>query len=512
MTATIRPFINKLTYGFSRTDDEALPLEDWIDLQLNPNFMDDPQFEAQLSSFKIPIKYEASKDWPAVDEMRPISYMDRPLKDAWGLTGYSKKYSYQEGGRPVAEMKFFALLRAVYTRWQVHAVMCEFWNNHFSVNGGDFNVGLCLPTFDREVIRKHALGNFQALLEAVAKSPAMLWYLNNKSSKTGGANENYARELFELHTMGRDAYLNTYYNHWKDVPRNGQGMPVGYIDQDVYEAARAFTGWTVADGSVEKFGFPVEVTGEFLYVDAWHDQYQKRVLANEFEPYQPAMTDGLKVLSLVARHPATAKFICKKICTRLVYDDPPEQLVASTAKVWLKNAEKEDQIARVIKHIVTSSAFIKNTKKKTKTPFELLVSYVRATGMEFSPTYDLFSSLDDAGQKLFGQFTPTGYPDNATYWTGTYTMWMRWKLIYALTENRYKTGILDKNILFEDNVFSNEAFVRHWARKLLGTVSESFIVNLLLALKLNPSANMTDEKSARKAIAMIAMSPDFQEK
>ena len=140
----------------------------------------------------------------------------------------------------------------------------------------------------------------------------MLVYLNNRSSRAGSANENYARELLELHTLGRGAYLNTLYDRWRDVPGATEGRPQGYIDQDVYEAARAFTGWTIADGTGLGGGMALPATGAFTYVEAWHDGYQKRVLGHEFDPFQAPMADGRKVLDLVADHPATAWNVCTR--------------------------------------------------------------------------------------------------------------------------------------------------------------------------------------------------------
>ena len=155
-----------------------------------------------------------------------------------------------ERRRPREEVTAATILRAVHSRWQLREVMVAFWHDHFNVDAFSADeVSVALPTYDRDVIRRHAFGNFRDFLEAVATSTAMLYYLSNRSSRAGAANENYGRELFELHTLGRDAYLNDRYDRWRSVPGALKGAPVGYIDEDVYEAARAFTGWTVEDGS-----------------------------------------------------------------------------------------------------------------------------------------------------------------------------------------------------------------------------------------------------------------------
>ena len=177
----------------------------------------------------------------------------------------------------------------------------------------------------------------------------MLYYLSNHSSRAGSANENYGRELFELHTLGRQAYLNDKYDRWRDVPGALEGHPSGYIDEDVYESARSFTGWTVEDGSSIDGGRKLPQTGRFAYVENWHDGYQKRVLAADFTEFQPAMADGRRVLDLVASHPATARFVCTKLVRRLVADSPPTALVETATRIWRDNLHAPDQIAKVVR-------------------------------------------------------------------------------------------------------------------------------------------------------------------
>ena len=160
-----------------------------------------------------------------------------------------------ERARPRTEVIAATLLRSVYSRYQLKEVISQFWHDHFHVNAfSDERISVALPVYDRDVIRKNCFGNFRVLLEAVATSTAMQFYLSNYSSRAGAANENYARELLELHTFGRENYLNDNFNSWREVPGALKGQPIGYIDQDVYEVARAFTGWTIAE------------TGRFNYV------------------------------------------------------------------------------------------------------------------------------------------------------------------------------------------------------------------------------------------------------
>jgi uncharacterized protein (DUF1800 family) len=336
----------------------------------------------------------------------------------------------------------------------------------------------------------------------------MLCYLNNRSSRSGAPNENYGRELLELHTLGREAYLNGLYNRWREVPGALKGRPTGYIDQDVYEAARAFTGWTVEDGAGLGRGEALPRTGRFAYVESWHDNYQKRVLASEFEPYQPAMADGAKVLDLAAFHPATARFLAKKLCIRLVADDPPDAIVSSATKVWTKARDKPDQIARVVAHLVRSREFSRAPSAKVKRPLELAASFLRATGIEFTPTEGLIGQLDGAGQRLFGWPTPTGHPDRSDYWLGSSSMRQRWTLVAGLSENWWGTGAFDP--LAASGPIPAEEFVSHWLERLYGAPQPDLAHALMNAAKLAPGRPVPNLQVARRLVAWAAMAPDYQ--
>lgn len=286
----------------------------WVDDQIAPREDDDQDCLARLRETRLRIRYGATERWLAVDEMRPLGLLDRPIEEAWTLVTKRADMDGAERRRPRDELVTATILRATYSRWQLREVLVAFWHDHFNVDAvGSEAVAIALPTYDRDVIRRHCLGNFRDFLEAVATSAAMQIYLSNRSSRAGAANENFARELFELHTLGRDAYLNDKYDRWRDVPGAAKGAPVGYIDQDVYEAARAFTGWTVEDGTTIDGRRKLPETGRFAYVETWHDGYQKRILAREFDPFGAPRTDGRRVLDLVAEHPATAHHLTRKL-------------------------------------------------------------------------------------------------------------------------------------------------------------------------------------------------------
>ncbi len=505
--------LSRLAFGPDQTSADDISrygLRGWLDAQLNPDESKDVACEQRIADATLRIRYGESKDWPAVDELRSLQWLKAPIEKLAALADPAKPVANQEKARPRIEVTSATLLRAVYSRWQLREVLCDFWHNHFNVNAWDNVVGITLPVYDREVIRRHAFGNFREMLEAVGKSTAMLWYLNNRSSRAGAPNENYARELFELHTMGRDAYLNGLYNRWRDVPGASKGKPIGYIDQDVYEAARAFTGWGLEDGSGLGGGQMLPRSGRFAYVESWHDNYQKRVLATEFDPYQPPQADGKKVLDLAAFHPATARFLARKLCIRLVADTPPDSLVTSTAKVWADSLDRDDQIARVVSHIALSKEFAHTRESKVKRPLELVASYARATGIEFVPTEGLVGEMDAAGQRLFGWPTPTGHPDAADYWLGANAMRRRWTLVAGLTDNWWGTGTFDALAPFGGKEAVAEKLIAYWNERLYGDDRFQLTPALMNAAGLLPGSTIRNPAVARRLVAWAAMSPDYQ--
>jgi uncharacterized protein (DUF1800 family) len=505
--------LSRLAFGPDEASADELArlgLRGWLEVQLHPDEAKDAACAKRIADFKPRIRYAEGKDWPAMDEARPMQWLDASIDKLAALADPAKPVAHQEKVRPRLEVTAATLLRAVYSRWQLREVLADFWHNHFNVNAWDHAVGIALPVYDREVIRRHGLGNFREMLEAVAKSTAMLWYLNNRSSRTGAPNENYARELFELHTLGRDAYLNGLYNRWRDVPGALAGQPAGYIDQDVYEAARAFTGWGLEDGSNLGGGQMMPRSGRFAYVESWHDNYQKRVLATEFDPYQPAQADGKKVLDLAAFHPATARFLAKKLCLRLVADGPPESLIASAAKVWTESRDKPDQIARVVSHIVLSKEFAQIRGGKVKRPLELVASYARATGIEFAPSEGLVGEMDGAGQRLFGWPTPTGHPDTGDAWLSANAMRRRWTLVAGLTDNWWGTGAFDPLAPLGAKEVEAEQFITYWLTRLYGEPRPHMTSALMNVAGLAPGRKLNNPGLARRVVAWAAMAPDYQ--
>jgi uncharacterized protein (DUF1800 family) len=321
--------------------------------------------------------------------------------------------------------------------------------------------------------------------------------------------------LFELHSFGRESYLNDHYDRWRDVPGALEGKPVGYIDQDVYEAARAFTGWTIEDGAGIDNGRKLPATGRFTYVENWHDGYQKRVLATEFDPFGQPMADGRKVLDLIATHPATAHHMATKLCIRLAGPNPPASLTTRAADMWQKTVHAPDQIAQVVRAIVSSPEFLQSRGNKVKRPLALMANYVRVMGYDFTPSEGLFNQLSNAGQRLFGAPTPVGLPDDNAIFLGSNAVRNRWNLLLGLAQNWWQTGAPDTAQALASwggRIGAGNEIVGEWFRLFGGSSDEKLVETATIASGVLPfaPAGGGDEKHMAVASALAAMSPEFQ--
>ncbi|MCU0450542.1 MAG: DUF1800 domain-containing protein [Bernardetiaceae bacterium] len=510
-------FLARTSFGATPASLAALRqmgLAAYLDEQLAPREADDAAALAAIKALRLAIEYEEGKR--KMKEVRPLGLLNADLPTLWRLTAEGTPYG--EKYRAAEEVVAATWLRALHSRWQLREVMMQFWHNHFNVNiYADERVAITLPLYDR-TLRQHAFGNFRAMLQAVAQSPAMLYYLNNNQSKASPANENYARELFELHTLGAMHYYNHLYNRWREVPGAPEGQPIGYIDEDVYEAARAFTGWTVADGSGNDKGGQLPNTGEFYYFEGWHDHYQKRVLATEFAPNQPPLQDGFTVLDMLAKHPGTAKYVCTKLCRYLVADEPPASLVERAAKTWLEHWQSPDQVARVLRVILLSDEFFAAEGQKLKRPFELLASLLRATQPEFTPNPILIWWFGRTGQRLFTWPTPDGHPDTSPAWLAPGLWLARWNLVAGLLlADWHQIARFDLAKPLPAGAVTARQMATFWAERLLGNPQAPVVEKAayLLASGGSPDEPPLGNADERKyllnnAVALLAMAPEFQ--
>jgi hypothetical protein len=294
--------------------------------------------------------------------------------------------------------------RQMFSRRQLYEVMVEFWSDHFNINLVNGLGPTLKPEDDLKVIRSHALGNFRDLLHASAKSPSMLFYLDNFFNIASAPNENYARELMELHTLGVDG---------------------GYTESDVKEVARCFTGWSLQ--------FPDDTSGTygtFIYVDAIHDDEAKVVLQNNIAA-GGGQTDGEQVLDILAAHPSTVQFIATKLCIRFISDTPERATIDAVAAAFKQSS---GDIKTTLRALFASDAFRNSADLKFTRPAEYLSGVVRALAPDtVYPTDNgqlFFFAQSILGQLPFYWPTPDGYPDEQTYWASTGGMLNRWRLSF----------------------------------------------------------------------------------
>ncbi len=518
-----RHWLNRLTFGANAEALDkaaALGLAGWLDWQLSLPPAD-ADLDARIAAARLRIAYDAGEDehgnrWPAHNALRPLANLAADPADLVHLLdwGPGKGMDFSERILPAQEVIAASLIRAVHAPAQLREVMTQFWHDHFNVNSGkDETTAVFFAPYDA-TLRAHAFGNFRTLLGDVTRAPAMLYYLNNADSIASPANENFARELLELHTMGAASYLNDRYTDWREVPGAVDGVAQGYLDLDVYEVARAFTGWSVGDGRWLAEGQEAPRTGRFHYVAGWHDPYQKRILGREFAPNRAPMADGEDVLDMLAAHPGTARLVCEKLARRFLADDPPAGLVGQMAEAFLAATAAPDQMAQVVRVLVLSPDFAA-PPTKLRRPFEVLAALYRATGSSVTASENAWVwQLVRAGWKQHAYGPPTGHPDGLAAWTGASTLNRIVDLALYAHEDWFGgvTADLSATALPDETL---AVFVTRHASGLAPDAAAGVVEDLLQAYGLapdSPAMALTSEERqalASAAITFAALTPDF---
>ncbi len=514
--------LSRFAYGASMADlakAKAMGSRAWLDEQLTAPATDDSATQSRIDAARLRIDYEADSRWPAVDEMRALTALSKSAAQLWSILDNRDNVPWQEKVRPVGEVRAATWIRAVHSPWQLREVLVEFWHNHFHVSAEvDEEIAVLFPTYDA-LIRANACGNFRTLLEAVARHPCMLFYLDNASSQLTPANENYARELLELHTLGAGNYLAGRYATPNDVPRNSDGVAIGYLDGDVREVARAFTGWTVANGAwSQPDNAQLPDTGQFLYRASWHDKTAKRVLGQDIAGNQPDLADGKRVLDILANHPGTARFVCEKLARRLLSDDPPSAVVEAAVAAWNAGRNDPKQIAAVVRAIFDASAGLDDTVRKAKRPFELVASQLRAIDAAVKPDGYLFWLMESQNYKQFGWPAPTGHPDRAGAWLGASSLLVRWNTTQAVVNDDTSFVDFDPDAKVPIAGRTSRQIVDDWLARMLPALPAQATRDDLYALLANgKSPDVVPEGDSgwvryrvRLTIASIAMLADFQ--
>ncbi len=379
--------------------------------------------------------------------------LNKSLTLMWNHHHVNPGSGLRSSSRPRYEMQRLKFLRATYSIFPLRERIADFWHNHFSLNGDSFYARSTLTSWDRDVIRTHMLGNFQNFLLATSRHPAMLYYLDNYNNSVTEPNENYARELFELHTLGAENYYGLADQNTVptiQVPERGGPWSTDgiiqefYVDNDVYEATRCLTGWRVNDSS------STGDNGLFLYDDDRHDRFQKSVLYSGQTniPANQGVDDGLDVIKLLARHPGTAKHIAGKLARFFISDDPPQSVIDDVADVFYQNRNANDQLHQVFTALFNHPEFANpaNWQSKLKRPFDTVVSAMRAlqTNFTIKPDEDNSNNLewrmDDTGHYPFEWQPPDGYPVQSSYWMSSTALIQTWKTVDWLIDRNYNSG------------------------------------------------------------------------
>ncbi|OCX53263.1 hypothetical protein BEL04_02865 [Mucilaginibacter sp. PPCGB 2223] len=487
--------LSRFTYGATPGEIDAvikMGLENWLQHQLNADLPDD-SLNNRLKLYDA-LNYTNEQVVDVFPERGAMyrnavkaGYVSKDslyvAKDKKAFNARIQVFMQVKGYRPEQELltqfESQKILRATYGNNQLQEVLTEFWFNHFNVSFAKNGPGKYIPAYERDVIRPHVFGKFDELLLGTAKSPAMLFYLDNFNSvgppperkqpqiapqpqeiatnnmmlmdmpdsakkklltpapqplvrrNVSGLNENYAREVMELHTLGVDG---------------------GYTQSDVTQAARVLTGWTYfpeGEDNVNNNGIRKQFIkqgdevmaeqgymhdGDFLFNPTRHDKGEKTVLGHHFGK-NGGYQEGVDLLEMLAHHPSTAKFISRKLAVRFVSDNPPQSLLDKMSKSFM---EHDGDIKEVLITMVSSPEFWSKDalREKTKSPFELAVSSMRALNADIKQPMQVYNWVGRMGERLYYYLAPTGFPDRGTYWINTGSLLNRMNFGLALTTGR----------------------------------------------------------------------------
>lgn len=396
----------------------------YIDEQLNPDAIDDSAALVLLNN-----------DYQTLNKTK--------------LQLYQEHYRRPDGAEipwdfhilPGRETFYASFMLAIQSKRQLFEIMTDFWHNHFNVYMDGDGIQPMFVDYDRDVIRANTLGNFRQMLEDVTRSNCMLDYLGNAYNHKDAPNENFARELLELHTMSADNYLG--HMPAADVVTDSQGRKVGYVEEDVLEMARALTGWSYSGADWWDYQNGNVSTGEFLYRDDWHDKNSKQIMGNTFTfDSNNNLKDMQDILDMLAEHPATAEFLAKKMCKRFISDNPSQTIVDAVADTLHQNWQAADQIKLAMETLLKSADFFNTWGEKIKRPFERTVAAMRQMGFtyDFNPTNEhslwIFWGFSTSGQNLFYWTSPNGYPDTKAAWLGASSIMATWRFMQWMAQFR----------------------------------------------------------------------------
>jgi uncharacterized protein (DUF1800 family) len=418
----IRHLLRRTTFGVRSADiDEVkrLGVEAWLERQLAPEAIPDREVDDRLQGYET-LKLTGPEYWRMLEERAPRDGPPGQGEDRIAMAQRRQAELNRLRELAAREVPASVLIRAVYSQRQLEEVLLDFWRNHFNVDVTKDDVRYYVAEWEYGVLRKHLWGSFEDLLMATAKHPAMLFYLDNHVSqaplaradrvlrgrdegRTNGLNENYARELMELHTVGVDN---------------------GYDQDDVIQLALILTGWSIGNGADR---------GTFAFREAYHARGPKKVMGKTVK--SEGVEEGEEMIRYLAGHKNTRQFVCTKLARFLVADDPPASVVAAGVDAWTKS---KGEMRAVVKAMLTHADFYApgSVLKKAKTPFEFVTSALRVVGADVQRPDAVLSRLADMYQELYRCEDPTGYSDRAVDWMDPGVLAVRWQFAADLVNGR----------------------------------------------------------------------------
>lgn len=524
--------LNKAAFGPAQGDvaafnalgvTDSARLSAWLNIQLNPGNTD-PAVDARLAAL-------LASGIP--EDVSAYSTINKTAAQLW--TEHVRGSDYIEQNLPVWQVERLTILRGMYSQWQLREVLFDFWFNHFNVYGREFPTQGMMPEYDR-VVRQHMFGNFGDMLNGIAKTASMLYYLDNYANTWPYPNENYAREVLELHTLGA---IENYYGAVDPATlgNNAKGQRKGYTEIDVFQFARALTGWGIEDAS----DGPAD-TGAFIFRPDNHYDFSAgpiKVMGVTINS-TGGETDVTSVLNYLAGHFGTARNIAWKLCTRLIGDSPPASIVDSTAEQFYTRRNDSDQLREVYRHILQSTEFQTTWGTKVKRPIETVIRAMRAVGVDLtfrislddysSPSNGIFYRLEDTSHYPFGYGPPTGFPDEKEIWQGSGPLVMSWRAVTYMLRISSIVNLADQTNIGIPVAADRtpNAIVDFWMNRALGYPLDSvsrdriakFIVDNLgmggtasttiktLTTTAAPIGNTTYQKILRAVVGLILMSPE----
>ncbi|MDY7232064.1 DUF1800 domain-containing protein [Hyalangium rubrum] len=500
--------LRRLAYGPSPQDWQEvrrLGVARWMALQLYPEHLPDEAMAARLAplpTLRLSTEELIARYPPLRQQARELGFPLETREDRRDLTMMLGPDALPR--RVAGDLMAQKLIRAVESQHQLQEVLVDFWFNHFNVSAEKGPVRWMVTSYERDAIRPHVFGRFRDLLRATARHPAMLFYLDNWTSvrdgfepprrRSGmppafrknarGLNENYARELLELHTLGVDG---------------------GYTQQDVREVARIFTGWSLNRP---------RVAPSFVFRASAHDAGEKTVLGHTF-PAGGGEQDGERVLDMLSRHPATARFLATKLARKFVSDEPPAALVDRLAQVFL---DTDGDLRALYTALFTSPEFWSDAawSAKTRTPLELVASSIRALGGTTTGDFPLARAVERMGEPLYRAPAPTGYPEHAAPWVNAGALVVRLNFALALASDRVRgTDVNVMALVPQPPPADTGALVDALALRLLyEPLSPQTRATLLAALEPGEDERMPDGEvrpvDVRRAVGLLLGSPEFQ--